>query len=180
MGPGASTAGLPATPGVRLLAAAGGDGLTRHVVDKSSDSARWVRVNNSPPGCGLQILVLGTIYQGSPCWVPFFDPQPYPSGLARNTAKNLLQGKKCKETCAGRIRMGAPLSRFRFLGTVPSCKDILVYQFRSLIPAQPWFLIPIPGMQRLLGVLPSMLLVLSRRTVLHAVDCKVAFGSCRG
>ena len=45
-------------------------------VGGSSVGKQWVWVKIQPPGYGPQVLVFGSIYQGKPCWVPIFDPQP--------------------------------------------------------------------------------------------------------
>ena len=41
----------------------------------SGEKWGWVKIK--PPGIGLQVLVLVSIYQGNPIWgYPMFDPQP--------------------------------------------------------------------------------------------------------
>ena len=37
----------------------------------------WIWVRIKPPGIGLQVLVLVSIYQGS-IWGTYFDPRPFP------------------------------------------------------------------------------------------------------
>ena len=49
----------------------------------------WVWVKIKPPGIGPQVLVLGSIYQGNPFWVPMFDPQPF-EPLAQNLGRSTI------------------------------------------------------------------------------------------